>query len=90
MRLSPSCMRAKTWIWSRISALEGRSFGLDAAAAEALGGLALGGEVLGLDPLVHQPGGFEGDRLTKLDIAILSCAVIISPIDAARGAVSSI
>ena len=28
VRRSPSWMRAKTWIWSRISALEGRSSGL--------------------------------------------------------------
>ena len=72
------------WIWSRISALEGRSSGLTLAAAEAFGGLAFGGEVLGLDALVHQPGGFEGDRLAKSASDILSCADI-QPIRAARG-----
>ena len=38
-------------------------------AAEAFGGLAFGGEVFGLDAFVHQPGGFEGDRLTEFDIS---------------------
>ena len=37
--------------------------------AQALGGLALGGVVLGLDALVHQAGGFEGDRLTEFGIS---------------------
>ena len=40
-------------------------FGFDPLAAEPFGGLAFGGEVLGLDALVHQAGGFKGDRLTK-------------------------
>ena len=62
-------MRAKTWICSRISALEGRSSGLTPPAAQAFGGLAFGGEVLGLDPFVHQAGGFEGNGLTKFDIS---------------------
>src|SRR5262249_31934567 len=39
------------------------------AAAEAAGGLALGGEVLGLDALVHQAGGFQGNGLAELDIS---------------------
>ena len=68
MRLSPSWMRAKSWICSRISALEGRSSGLTPPATEPFGGLAFGGEVLGLDALVHQAGGFEGDGLTEFDI----------------------
>ena len=47
VRCSPSWMRAKSWICSRISALEGRSAGLT-PAAKTLGGLAFGGEVFGL------------------------------------------
>ena len=69
VRCSPSWVRAKTWIWSRISALEGRSLGLTDPRQSAGGGLALGGEVLGLDPVVHQTGGFEGDRVTELGIS---------------------
>ena len=37
---SPSCSRAKHWIWSRISRLLGRSCGLTHAAADALGRLS--------------------------------------------------
>ena len=36
---------------------------LDRPAADAVGGLALGGEVFGLHPVVHQTGGFKGDRV---------------------------
>ena len=41
---------------------------LDAAPAETFGRLAFGGEVLGFDPFVHQPSGFQGNFLAKLDI----------------------
>ncbi len=41
----------------------------DAAPAQAFGGLAFGGEVFGFLSLVHQPGGFQRDRLTKFGIS---------------------
>ncbi len=47
----------------------GREVGrLDAAATEMAGGLALGGEVLGLGTFVHQPGGFDRYGLAELNI----------------------
>ena len=57
--------RRVEWLFADLG-VGGQVFGFDAAAAEPLGSLALGGEVLGLDPLVHQAGRFQGDLLAKL------------------------
>ena len=51
--------------------------GLDGAAAEAFGGLALGGEVLGFHPLVHEPGGFKRNGLTQLGVGHVGYAAVI-------------
>ena len=50
----------------------GEVVGFDAAAAEALGGLAFGGEVFGLARARTSAGGFQSDRLAELSSAILS------------------
>src|SRR5437867_1316173 len=46
----------------------GKIAGLDIPATKTLGRLAFGGEILRFRPLVHQPRGFEGDRLPKFAI----------------------
>ena len=53
---------------------------LDRAAAESLGGLSFGGEILGFDPVIHQPGGFEGDRLAEFVIVHPFIAPISGPL----------
>jgi hypothetical protein len=42
--------------------------GFDPATAKAFGGFALGGVVLGLDPLIHQAGGLVGDSVAEFVI----------------------
>ena len=65
VRRSPSCMRAKTWIWSRISRLLGRSPGLTSPRQIRRAALSLARIVLRLLPRVHQPGGLPGDLPAK-------------------------
>src|SRR5262249_28520200 len=65
----------------------GEIFGFDLLAADAFGGLALGGVVLRLDALIHQASGFERDGLAELGIAHPFRAPVSSPFER-RGAVT--
>ena len=61
-RLGPSWMRAIAWIWSRISALEGRSPGRNRySTPSCLAALRLAVKYSDSVRCVHQPGGEKGD-----------------------------
>ena len=65
VRSSPSCKRANDLDLVADFGVAGQIGRLDPALADPAGGLELGPKVFRFLPLVHQPGGLEGDLPTK-------------------------
>ena len=84
VRASPSCMRAKHLHLVADFGVRRQVGRLGPALAEPLGGLHLGAVVLGLLPLVHQPGSFPSDLLPQL--GVLHRTAPLSPGESARWA----
>ena len=84
VRWSPSWRRAKSWIWSRISALEGRSSGLTPPRQSRLAALRLAVKYSDSTRSYISRAASRAIAWRSLALAILSCAVI-KPIER-RGA----